>query len=197
MDVHATLRNATQQRHERLDSGLRIGSGQADYRDYLAYIAALRGWLEPVEKALWARDWPASLRADRRRDKAARMDSDFQAARALGMQPPPAPPCPDIPDVGRSAAYALGVMYVIEGSQLGGRMMAKRLQQAWPDRQFHYMEGYGTDLAVLWKEFMAFLALALQTPQDVDEAVAGACDAFDTLAGWLRARVQYRASATA
>ncbi|WP_235610796.1 biliverdin-producing heme oxygenase [Bordetella sp. H567] len=186
MDVHATLRLATQARHERLDSSLRIGSAQADYADYLAYIAALRGWLEPVEAALWARDWPAALRPDVRRCKAARIDQDFAAARALGLPVPPVPVCDKLPDVGRARAYALGVMYVIEGSQLGGRMMAKRLEQAWPDRSFHYMAGYGPELGTLWKGYMAFLADELHGEEDLAQAVAGACDAFDTLTDWLR-----------
>lgn len=190
MDVHATLRQATQTRHERLDSSLRIGSADADYADYLAYIAALRGWLEPVETALWARDWPSSLRPDARRRKTARMEQDFDAARALGFQVPAVPVCDRLPDVGRSRAYALGVMYVVEGSQLGGRMMAKRLEQAWPDRPFHYMAGYGGELGAMWKGFTAFLADELRSQEDLDEAVAGACDAFDTLADWLRRQGQ-------
>jgi heme oxygenase len=190
MDVHATLRQATHARHEQLDSSLRIGSGDADYGDYLAYIAALRGWLEPVEDALWAREWPASLQAGLRRNKAARIQQDFAAARDLGLAVPPVPACDHLPDVGRSRAYALGVMYVIEGSQLGGRMMAKRLEQAWPDRQFHYMAGYGPELGTMWKAFTTFLADELRSEADIAEAVAGACDAFDTLADWLRQQGQ-------
>lgn len=192
MDAHATLRSATRERHERLDSSLRIGSADAGYADYVAYVAALGGWLRPVEDALWARDWPASLRPDLRRDKSARIDRDLAAARAMGEQAPAASVCDNLPAVGRSRAYDAGVMYVIEGSQLGGRMMAKRLRQAWPGRQFHYMEGYGADLGALWKDFMAFLAEELESQDDVDQAVAGALDAFDTLADWLQRQGQIR-----
>lgn len=186
MDVHAALRLATQDRHARLDSSLRIGSGDADYADYLAYLAALRGWLEPVEAALWARDWPEALQPGLRRNKAARIEQDFAAARERGVAAPVAPVCDRLPDLGRSYAYDLGVMYVIEGSQLGGRMMAKQLERAWPDRPFHYMAGYGGELGALWKAFTAFLADAVRSDAEVAEAVAGACDAFDTLTEWLR-----------
>jgi heme oxygenase (biliverdin-IX-beta and delta-forming) len=192
MDVHATLRSATQERHERLDSSLRIGSADAGYADYVAYIAALGGWLRPVEDALWARDWPASLRPRLRRDKSARIDRDLAAARAMGEQAPATPTCDRLPAVGKSRAYDAGVMYVIEGSQLGGRMMAKRLLQAWPDRRFHYMEGYGADLGALWKDFMAFLAEELKSREDVEQATVGAQDAFDTLADWLQRQGQIR-----
>ncbi|WP_254926123.1 biliverdin-producing heme oxygenase [Bordetella genomosp. 11] len=190
MDVHASLRLATQSRHERLDSSLRIGSADAGYADYLAYLAALRGWLEPVETALWAREWPSSLQPELRQRKSARIEQDFEAARGLGVVVPPVPVCGQLPDIDRSRAYALGVMYVIEGSQLGGRMMAKRLQQAWPDRPFHYMEGYGPELGALWKAFTAFLRDEVRSQQEIDEAVAGACDAFDTLADWLQRQGQ-------
>ncbi|CAM3631020.1 Heme oxygenase [Bordetella sputigena] len=192
MDVHAALRSATQERHQRLDSSLRIGSPDAGYADYVAYIAALEAWLRPVEEALWARDWPASLRPRLRRDKSARIDQDLAAARAVGERAPATPACGMLPAVGKSRAYDAGVMYVIEGSQLGGRMMAKRLRQAWPDRQFEYMEGYGAELGPLWKDFMAFLAEELKSERDVEQATAGARDAFDTLADWLRRQGQIR-----
>ncbi|ARP86753.1 biliverdin-producing heme oxygenase [Bordetella genomosp. 9] len=190
MDVHATLRDATRDRHERLDRSLRIASPEATYEDYIAYLAALCGWLQPLEASLWARPWPPALQAARRRDKAARIQRDFEAARAAGMRVPAVPMCPALPDVTGSQAYALGVMYVIEGSQLGGRMMAKRFAAAWPAHRFHYLDGYGPDLGALWKDFTSFLASALRGPEDVNQAVAGACDAFDTLTDWLRRQGQ-------
>jgi heme oxygenase len=49
---------------------------------------------------------------------------------------------------------------------------------------------YGAELGPLWKAFTAFLADELHSQEDIAEAVAGACDAFDTLADWLRRQGQ-------
>ena len=184
-DPRSVLRAATQDRHERLDQSLVIGGAEAGYADYIVYVAALRGWLAPVEEAVWNRPWPEELLAARRRGKVAWIDADLQAARAAAVAVPALPTCTRLPAGLQDDAYALGVAYVIEGSQLGGRMMAKRLQRDFPQHAFRYMEGYGADLGALWKRFIEFLPSQLRDADALDRAVAGARDAFDSLSDWL------------
>ena len=186
-DPRSVLRAATQDRHERLDQSLVVGAAGAGYADYVAYIAALRGWLAPVEEAVWNRPWPETLLAPRRRGKVAWIDADLQAARAAAVAVPALPACTRLPAGLSDDAYALGVAYVIEGSQLGGRMMAKRLQRDFPQYSFRYMDGYGAELGAMWKGFIEFLPTRLREAAALDQAVAGARDAFDSLSDWLAA----------
>jgi heme oxygenase len=193
IDARGALRLATQSRHEQLDSSLRIGAAQAGHAEYIAYIAALRGWLEPVEQAFYMRPWPASLDLERRIGKTAWIDADLDAARAEGLRVPDSAALPGgaaIPRTTAGTAYATGVLYVVEGSQLGGRMMYKRLRHADPAHAYRYMAGYGEELGAMWKDFVDFLEETLLTQDDVRQACAGACDAFDTLGAWMALRGQ-------
>ena len=142
--------------------------------------------------------WPAALEAARRNGKEARIRHDLR----LAAEPAPlqARDCGRLPGVSAPDAYALGVAYVIEGSQLGGAMLAKRFHLAAPlggiasgpapDRAtaYTYLSGYGADTGVLWRRFLVFLDATVQTPAEIEAACRGAVDAFETLAAWLAAQ---------
>lgn len=190
-DPRTALRNAIRSRHERLDSGLRIAAADATYADYIGHLAALHGWLQPVEQHFWRqRAWPARLQPAQRSRKAEWIHADLRAAAAAGVQVPALQACPELPDTAAPQAYALGVLYVVEGSQLGGRMLYKRYSQAHPCGSFRYLDGYGEALGGLWIDYLAFLEQTLDTPDAMAQACRGACDAFDTLNRWLAARGQ-------
>ena len=172
--VHQLLRDGTRDRHEALDMGLALADGNVSPARYVAYLRAMLGWLEPVESRLWQLDWPASLRAADRDGKSALIRADSA----------PVPQCPDAPRPLAADAYALGVAYVVEGSQLGGRFLAKRLEAADPPLPLRYLRGYGDEVGPLWKSFLQHLDVAAQGQET--QALKGARDAFDSLAAWLR-----------
>lgn len=178
--VHQLLRDGTRDRHEALDMGLALADGNVSPARYVAYLRAMLGWLEPVESRLWQLDWPASLRAADRDGKSALIRADLRAAGDSA----PVPQCPDAPRPLAADAYALGVAYVVEGSQLGGRFLAKRLEAADPPLPLRYLRGYGDEVGSLWKGFLQHLDVAAQGQET--QALKGARDAFDSLAAWLR-----------
>ncbi|CAB3675175.1 MAG: biliverdin-producing heme oxygenase [Achromobacter pulmonis] len=185
--VHQVLRDGTRERHETLDQGLALSDADLDQTRYLAYLRALLGWLEPVERPLWRLPWPAGLQAATRAGKSALIRADLLAAGDAS----PAPQCLDVPVPRAADAYALGVAYVVEGSQLGGRFLAKRLQDAVPPLPLRYLRGYGDDTGTLWKAFLACLDDCARGQEA--QALRGAQDAFDSLTAWLRAQRALRA----
>ncbi|MDQ8034811.1 MAG: biliverdin-producing heme oxygenase [Bordetella sp.] len=180
--THEILRNGTRERHERLDQGLALARPDADGPVYVAYLQALRGWLAPLEANLWRQGWPDELAAARRAGKVRWLDQDLAAAGAT----PTDALCATLPALDAPDAYALGVAYVIEGSQLGGRFLARQLAERMPGHPLHYLNGYGADLGPLWKGFLQYLDTQVQSPTEREQAVAGARDAFDTLTDWMR-----------
>ncbi|MCD0501801.1 biliverdin-producing heme oxygenase [Bordetella petrii] len=185
--VHAWLRAGTAERHARLDQNLALAQPHAGLSEYLAHLQALYAWLQPLEALLWELPWPDTLCAAERRDKSGWIASDLAHA---GL-PPPDERCTDLPVPRAPDAYALGVAYVIEGSQLGGRILARQLAERMPGASgspLRYLNGYGPRLGPLWQVFLTHLNAELHDADTRAQALAGACDAFDTLTRWFQSR---------
>ncbi|MFF7396115.1 biliverdin-producing heme oxygenase [Achromobacter sp. NPDC008082] len=187
--VHQVLREGTRERHETLDQGLALTGGDIDRGDYLNYLRALLGWLEPLEQQLWRLDWPGSLQAPVRAGKSDWLRADLAAAGDTA----PVPQCADAPQLHTADAYALGVAYVVEGSQLGGRFLAKHLADVTPALPLRYLRGYGEQVGPMWKAFLQFLDSEAGAQGREAHALQGARDAFDSLTIWLRSQRALRA----
>ena len=92
-----------------------------------------------------------------------------------------------------SPAFALGVMYVIEGSSLGGRVILKNINGALghdADSGATYFAGYGGQTGSHWKNFLgSFMQYEAQTNSQ-DEIIKGANFAFDAIASHLNQNAQ-------
>jgi heme oxygenase len=182
--VHQALRAGTRERHETLDQGLALTGDDIDRASYVTYLRALLGWLEPLEQQLWQLDWPGSLQAPVRANKSAWLREDLvQTGDTAAV-----PRCEDWPALQAPDAYALGVAYVVEGSQLGGRFLARRLQDVAPALPLRYLHGYGEQVGPLWKEFLLYLDSEAGAQGREAHALQGARDAFDSLTAWLRSQ---------
>lgn len=77
-----------------------------------------------------------------------------------------------------NAAYRWGVCYVVEGSQLGGEFLYKRLAQRLSPHKLTYLQRKEPGR---WPAFLQCMATELTTQDTIDKACAGARDAFDAL----------------
>ncbi len=98
---------------------------------------------------------------------------------AVGAAPPHVPAPPHAPlQVVPSLPFYGGALYVLEGSRLGGQVLARQLQQAeptaWPCRFF---VGSGAHTGGGWKAFQAWMQTCLPRAAQ-HEAVEGAVWAF-------------------
>jgi heme oxygenase len=181
-DVLAALRRATASRHERLDSGLPLSAPDATLADYFHHLRLLHAWLAPLEA--WQRgfaDGPqgaagilaaphlALIEADLAEPSLAAYDGALHAAAATWP-------------FDASPAYRWGVAYVVEGSQLGGAVLHKRLAAQLAPHPLRYLAGAGeAGPGPRWRAFMLALREQVQGDTQVAEACAGACDAFDRI----------------
>jgi len=86
-----------------------------------------------------------------------------------------------------SSATVLGSMYVVEGSTLGGAIIARQVERNLGfDGQTGcaYFRSYGRDIAVMWKQFGAML-LEASSPEADDVIVAAAQETFRVMHDWL------------
>lgn len=83
-----------------------------------------------------------------------------------------------------SVPFALGILYVVEGSTLGGRFILKnvsRVPQLSGDKGVSYFNGYGEKTGFFWKSFLNFLSEYEQENNCGDAIVEGAIFAFDNI----------------
>lgn len=194
VEVLRPLRTATQALHEALDSRLPIARDDASLADYAAHLRALRPWLASVQQALSASGDPGLERVARRTERRlAALALDLEdagappsatggpsAASAVAVAPADADPWAGAV---RDPAFAWGLAYVLEGSQLGGAMMFKRLAPRLAPHPMRYFQPVDAPegLAAQWKDFVAQLAAALHDPAAVGAAQRGAVAGFETL----------------
>ncbi len=81
----------------------------------------------------------------------------------------------------------LGSMYVVEGSTLGGAIIAHEVERKLgmtAETGCAYFRSYGRDIAVMWKVFGTKL-LAASSPETDDVIVETAKKTFDVMHDWL------------
>ena len=195
-DPLAALRAATDAQHELLDRSLPLSKDGATLADYRQHLLMLRAWLGPLNEWL-ARysDGAQDGALVPPRDYLSLIDLDLADRAMAGLPPPVLPAAPQTGDTapwpaGADAAYRWGVCYVVEGSQLGGAVLYKRLSGALAPHPLSYLRGAAQAALSAepapgpgprWKAFVAALRQALLTPDDVRAASLGAVDAFEHL----------------
>ncbi|MDX7950878.1 biliverdin-producing heme oxygenase [Lichenihabitans sp. Uapishka_5] len=168
---HAFLRRVTRPWHD----GVEAAFERFDLRDrqgLSGFLLAQARAVFPLEQALDAAgatallpDWPA-----RRRAAALRAD-----LAALGLPAPIAPSGPFLP----SRDHALGALYVLEGSRLGGRVLHRRVMNS-SDVTVRSATGFlAHQVERGWPTFLAVLDGVPSTPAAKRGLQAGADLAFN------------------
>ena len=177
LDALAALRAATSARHERLDSGLPLSSPAPDVHDYATHLTMVRDWLAPLQGWLDGfADGPQTVLPALGR--LALIDADLNEP---GMPPLRAPSHPHAWPQDASAAYRWGVAYVIEGSQLGGKVLYGKLSERLAPHPLRYLRGAEEGPGPRWRAFMLALKEHVKSPDEIADACAGACAAFDSI----------------
>lgn len=165
------LRAATATLHAEVDARF-SGPFGTDRNAYEAFLAALAQAVLPLERALeqggvgrLLPDW-----TDRRRSEALKQD--------LGVLGVAVPPPADV-SVTTDEARLFGRLYVLEGSRLGGKLLARRAAES-GDPQVraatHYLgHGVGSDF---WRSFLQRLETSEAVLGSPQRTLLGAREAF-------------------
>jgi heme oxygenase len=172
--AHQRLRDATREAHRALEDDL----------DAIVQLTTIEGRRRLAPRYLdlhaaadavydrWLADAPGLDNPPRRRAPLIRAD-----LRRLQVAPNPAPP--PAPAV-TSVAEALGFLYVMEGSTLGGRMILKAVAaRAGETEGLGFMDPYGARTGEAWRDFLGVLEREVANdPERLDGAEAGAAAGF-------------------
>jgi heme oxygenase len=84
-----------------------------------------------------------------------------------------------------STSYAIGVLYVLEGSTMGGQIISKMLKkQLHGNISTHYFDSYTDKTMEMWLSFKNSIA-QYETHLDKEEVFKGANETFSALKEWL------------
>jgi len=176
------LRTVTRPAHHLLEGALGLLDERLDQDTYKQVLERFygfwRGW-EPQVAAL-LQDGP--LLDPRRRLHLLKADLAVLGSSACAVDALPACPLPLLHD----AAEALGSLYVMEGSTLGGRVIQRNVERHLGfdgGSGCTYFAGYGASTGMMWRLFLARLDEA--PAADAERIATCATATFEHLACWL------------
>ena len=174
------MRTETAPAHERLERSLDLLSRPPDRDRFTALLVRFYGFHRAWEPAL-ARCLPAHLvpgpRLPLLEQDLGRLGVSDDSIVAITS-------CALAASLSEHQDTALGSVYVLEGSTLGGRVIARHFSEApwWPSAGLGYFDPYGDETASRWRQTLAQIAAA---GEDADRIVAGAVRTFEILQHWL------------
>lgn len=180
------LREQTRAQHLRLEQRLAIERRVLDRDAYIELLARFHGFYVPVEARLLT--FEPTFRAHgvdvSERLKAAMLQCDLEALEGYTREQAHPAWVPALSTFPR----AVGCLYVLEGSTLGGQIILRHVREALGfDAAIGaaFFASYGARTGAMWHAFLRFLsALPFDAP-DVGQAVAAARETFESLERWL------------
>ena len=177
--VLTRLRTETREVHERLERELDLLSSDLTRESYRTILRRFLSFYLAFEPEVWPRlpgAWSA-LFADRRKLPALRDDLavlDGEAAEITACSHRVHYP---------NLSQILGALYVVEGSTLGGQLIARHVARQLglrADWGLRFFSSYGPEVGPRWKQFTELL-IAESSPGQADEIVEGATQTFKAI----------------
>jgi heme oxygenase len=180
LPLRQALRLATAAPHARLHlhAGFAaVQAGTIERVEYRSLLARLYGFHVAFEAA-----------TDIATERSAWLQEDLATLSTAGHAPTAIPRCTALPSF-ETPARRLGALYVVEGSTLGGRQLARRLDPllgATGSAGRRFFLGRGAATTDAWNAFLERVSAMADRPSVQRDIVAAAVQTFDVFEQWLR-----------
>jgi len=182
------LRNKTAQSHvslEDLPISKSITNPEVTKEEYVLYLDLMKDVINDAETNIFP------LTADIITDSTDRyrnylLDNDFKALGHTKKTTDAKPLSAGITNL--TPAFALGIFYVLEGSNLGGRVIFKNINTALGydvESGASYFAGYGGTTGSHWKTFIEMLTKYEAVSGNADEIIAGADYCYNAISNYF------------
>lgn len=155
---------------------------------YIRLLQLFYGYYYPLEQYIAAHIDTSFPGGFEHRRKAALLLQDINVINGAPLEPPVT--CTDIPVINDNA-QALGAMYVLEGSTLGGQVICQIIQRNLPmpeiAQALSFFKGYGEDTRAQWDSFVHYLEGYHGTDEQKKRIVEAAADTFRQFKVWAEA----------
>lgn len=183
------LRQATAQSHKDLEDlplSASIMNPDVSNSEYAAYLGLMHDVTADTEENIFPllEDIIPDLK---QRAKAHCIDTDLRVLHIDNTATHSRPITRNLKEI--SAGFALGIMYVVEGSSLGGRVILKNITAALgydAENGASYFAGYGGQTGSYWKNFLSALSQYETDNQCASEIIKGANFTFDAINAHFR-----------
>jgi heme oxygenase (biliverdin-IX-beta and delta-forming) len=177
------LRRETEVEHRAVEQSLPLMHEGLDTAQYVLCLRRMYGIVAAWEEhaAEIAPEWMRPTLAARQRKHLLKLDLTWFGATKQDDSRPALPNMKDVPSL-------LGAMYVMEGSTLGGQLIARHLEATLPlieGRGDSYFRGHGALTGPMWKEFCEMMKIHVPDDQ-TDVVVASARAMFTAFREWMQ-----------
>lgn len=186
------IKEQTKESHINLENNPQLSlltSTNLEIPKYLNILKKFYGFFAPLELKIDQFPLIYSFIPDlKERRKATALLTDIACISPKDNKEPQIANFKELPSVS-NVAEALGCLYVMEGSTLGGRFIYKNLNKTLGinyEQGASFFYGYGDETGVKWKAFQSGLStFMLQNPEESTSAIIAAVDTFEKLDHWF------------
>lgn len=171
------------QKLEDLDGSKAILDPNVSIEQYIKYLTAMYGFIRPLEAHIYPQLSTIIENIEARR-KTSLMEHDLKA---LGLSEIEIKNIPIFTFMPMTNAAAMGAMYVIEGSTLGGAIIYKHIHKSLnltTENGAGYFQPYGQSSGSFWKSFLANMT-DFATDNKEAEVIDGATETFKNIHDWF------------
>ncbi|MEH3114611.1 biliverdin-producing heme oxygenase [Pedobacter terrae] len=172
--LSTNIKEATKVAHQNLEKQvvlkLKAIRNHADYADLLKHFYAYFSHIEETIKPY--------ITESILPDYAQRRNSAYIKADILELGSDISElPYTTVPKI-ENAVQALGALYVLEGSIMGGSIIVKMLEKVGVSKGVSFFSGYGEATGMMWGNFIAVLNNQAKTEQEEEQAITAANETF-------------------
>ncbi len=190
MTLTQVLKKETRKEHQALEKTLILPmKAIKSVEDYSAILKAFYGFISPLEKLIHQQVQGSGLPDMQLRRQSHWLINDIKS---LGGHTDDLVLSERMPLI-QKPCQAVGALYVLEGSTLGGQVIVKMLRSSLPQltgNSLSFFNGYGARTAAMWQSFQHYLDTEVLSAEQQEELLGAARDTFYTFDKWLQSSLK-------
>jgi heme oxygenase len=189
LDIMAVLKSETAEHHTQVEQLMPFFKESFSLQEYVCTLGVFLGFFEPLERKLATIAGWHTVGIDlRQRRRAHRLHVDLRALGVSDAAIAGFPRCRRLPYLA-NRYDGLGCLYVLEGSTLGGQLIARELSRRFGIEQYSgssFFHSYDSNVGEAWKHFCSAVRTHANDPIKEHAIVKSAEETFASFESWIR-----------